>query len=241
MIRILVLSVVLAFFPSCDIPDGRTVVLDIPSFPPIASILSESPFYDLLCFDGYKVRHLFVQKGTSEVSIRVRRGSLVLFVLTPFGEFSPLASWFQPGMSVPSTFSFGTASTVRFLIDVAERNPGLVSSLSFSDLIRDNPDGDSIDRRKLLDALENGNLSGSSDLAAKKFPVVVETYLHGRWSSDRDDIPDFWTTLSGGPAEIWLYEGFYRFFHENGEHMLVIAVSSDGSSITKLSLIPIFS
>ena len=207
MIRILVLSVVLAFFPSCDIPDGRTVVLDIPSFPPIASILSESPFYDLLCFDGYKVRHLFVQKGTSEVSIRVRRGSLVLFVLTPFGEFSPLASWFQPGMSVPSTFSFGTASTVRFLIDVAERNPGLVSSLSFSDL----------------------------------FPVVVETYLHGRWSSDRDDIPDFWTTLSGGPAEIWLYEGFYRFFHENGEHMLVIAVSSDGSSITKLSLIPIFS
>lgn len=223
---------------SCSYPDRDMVTITVPRDLPIVDISGESPYMDLFVFDGRRCFHRFISAGQVDVTVPVMKGALCLFTITPYGRYSSVSAYLEPGMDRPSRFSPLHSQLIVFLTDVAMHNPGLVADADMSSIIGTYPDTDRVDRMKLLEYLEKGDPGDPSvpDLEAAVHHVGIDTYIPGLWRSDRDDMADIVISHMGDDPVLELPEGIYHYFHEDGRHHLMIVVASDGRHSSRLDL-----
>ena len=236
----------LLMFSSCSYPDENIITLTIPTHLPIVDISGESPYMDAYIFDGEKCYHRFIRSGETEITVPVKKGVMSLFTLKPYGKYSSVSAYLEPDMEECSMFSPTHSQMMEFYTDVARYNPCIIANSSMTALIELYPETDGVDKMKILSFLEKGpdteDLGKDDeeievkvpDLSAKLWDISIDTYIPGRWISDRSDMEDFYVSYTSDELVLKLYEGVYHYFHEDGGHHMMIVVTSDGRHTSRL-------
>ena len=233
MRKIIFAVLIIIAFSSCSFITEDDIMLNVPSNIPLEEMTGEEIYYTLTYFDGEQVRSEYVAQNTKKLNVKVKKGSLSLFLLYPASTYTPLSAFYEPGKSTSVKFSYSDSSLIEFLINTAEYNPKLISRVSVSGLLA-RYEADEIDKIKFLDALEKGVINYSTDIKAEKKIVNLENLTYGRWFSDRDDIDDIIVKDTAISIELNLYEGVYFYVHEDLKNMLTIVISENGESVSKV-------
>ena len=235
-IREAAVIIIVILFSSCSYPDEDIITLILPSYLPIVDISGESPYMDLYVFDGEKCYHRFIRSGQSEITVPVRKGVLALFTLKPYGKYSTVSSYMEPGMDGPVLFFPEASQLIEFYTDLAVHNPALIANTSISSLLEICPEPDRLDKMKILSYLETGDEEDPvvPDLSGELFEIGIDTYIPGLWRSDRADMSDFLVSHNTEKLVLDLHEGVYHYFHEDGMHHLMIVVTGDGKHSSRL-------
>lgn len=228
----------LVFLCSCDVFFEDEVVLVLPEETPLEEITGESSYSILHYYDGLHAGSLYVPLGCRDVRLRVKKASLAVFALQPAGYFSPFGAYHEPGDPETVGFCQEDGELCRFLVDVAEMNGAVVSNLSLSALKNARENLLSIDKGKFLSFLESGQLTGTSDILAKRHDVLLESLPSGTWRSDKTWISDIQVASSGDSCSLLLEEGTYFFLNMEKNMLLIILVLEDGSHTVRIDRIP---